>query len=321
MYRPPFTLTARIVDACAEISRAIGRVEALPNVTPRVQLRRRNRIRTVHATLAIEGAGPDERGVTAIVDGKRVLGAREEVLAVKNAIAAYSRAADFDPGRPKDLLAAHGVMMKGLINDAGRFRERNVGVLKGSKVAHMAPQASRVPHLIEQLLGFVANDRATHPLIRAAVVHYELEFIHPFTDGNGRLGRLWQHRVLLDVHPLFEHVPVESVIRAKQRAYYAALATADRAGEATPFIEFALGATKTALFELVGELRAEPATIETRLAHARASLGRRQFSRRDYARLFPMVSMPTASRDLRAGVDAGVLVRTGDKATARYRFR
>lgn len=319
-YRPPFSLNAPILSACTEIARALGRVEALPNATPRVQLRRRNRIRTVHATLAIEEAGLDEDGVTAMLDGKRVLGGRAEVMAVKNAIAAYERVRDFAPTRVNDLLAAHALMMKGLVDDAGRFRSRGVGVMQGSKVAHMAPPAARVGGLMEQLLEFVAADVATHPLIRAVVAHYEIEFIHPFSDGNGRIGRLWQHRLLLEVHPVFEHVPVESVIRARQREYYAALAASDRAGEATPFVEFALEATRAALFELVEELRPEPETADTRLARARTSLGRREFSRADYAKLFPMLSMPTASRDLRAGVETGALRRTGDKATARYRF-
>lgn len=319
-YQPPFTVSASILTACTEIGRALGRVEALPNATPRVQLRRRNRIRTVHATLAIEDAGLDEPQVTALLEGQRVVGARSEVIAVQNAIAAYDRAREFAPGKVKDLLAAHGVMMKGLVADAGRFRARGVGVMQGSKVAHMAPPASRVPALMEQLFEFVRKSSAVHPLVRATVTHYEIEFIHPFSDGNGRIGRLWQHRLLLDVHPVFEHVPVESVIRARQRAYYAALAAADRAGEATPFLEFALDATRAALFELVDELRPEPATVETRLEQARRVLGTREFSRAEYARLFPTVSMPTASRDLRAGVEAGALTRTGDKATARYRF-
>lgn len=321
-YRPPFTLTPAILTACIEIARALGRVEALPNSTPRIHLRRRNRIRTVHATLAIEDAGLDEPSVTALIEGKRVLGGRSEVAAVKNAIAAYERVGKLKPARVADLLSAHALMMNGLATDAGRFRARGVGVMRGTKVAHMAPPAARVPTLIAQQLEFVGDRKSdVHPLVRAMATHYEIELIHPFSDGNGRIGRLWQHRLLLDVHPVFEHVPVESVIRARQRAYYAALGAADRAGEATPFLEFALDATREALVELVDELRPEPATPETRLARAHAAIGSREFSRADYAKLFPTLSPPTLSRDLRAGVEAGALARTGDKATARYRFK
>jgi Fic family protein len=157
--------------------------------------------------------------------------------------------------------------------------------------------------------------------VKAAATHYELEFIHPFSDGNGRVGRLWEHRLLLDVHPVFEHVPVESVVRDRQDAYYTALGEADRAGDSAPFLVFSLTATRDALTELISELRPEPATAATRLARARAQFGKRAFSRGEYARLFPSISTATASRDLKAGVDEGALARTGDKATARYGFR
>jgi len=320
LYRPPFTITPALFGVCLEITRLVGRVEGLPSATPQVKLRRRNRIRTVQATLAIEGAGLDEPQVTALFDGKRVIGGRSEVLEVKNAIAAYHKVATLRPGRVQDLLDAHATLMAGLTTDAGRFRKGGVGVMQGTRVAHMAPPATRVPHLVQDLLGFVARDHATDPLVKAAVCHYELEFIHPFSDGNGRIGRLWQHRILLDLHPVFEHVPVESVIRERQDAYYAALGESDRTGDATPFVLFALTATRDGLLELLSELRPEPATSATRLERARAHFAKREFSRADYAQLFPTISAPTASRDLRAGVDAGQLERRGDKATARYTF-
>ena len=319
-YRPPFTVTPELLTACTDIARLVGRVEALPSALPQPKLRRRNRIRTVHATLAIEGSGIDEASVTALLDGKRVLGQPTEIREVKNVIAAYDRVARFDAGRVTDLLAAHGVLMKGLVADAGRLRRGDVGVVQGSRIAHLAPPASQVHHLVEQLLGFVRRDTGTHVLIKAAVVHYELEFIHPFTDGNGRLGRLWQHRILLHMHPVFEHVPVESIVQARQQAYYAALGESDRAGVANPFLAFALAATRDALAELLAELRPQAPTTAERLDRARQVFGHREFSRADYARLFPQLSMPTASRDLRAGVDARRLTRRGDRATARYRF-
>jgi Fic family protein len=320
LYRPPFTLTPGLLTVCTEITQLVGRVEGLPTSTPQVKLRRKNRIRTVQATLAIEGSALEEPQVTAIFDGKRVLGAKGEIREVKNALAAYDGVLALDPASIADLLTAHALLMRDLVPDAGRFRKAGVGVVQGNRIAHVAPPASRVPHLVKELLDFVGKDREVHPIVKAAVTHYELEFIHPFMDGNGRIGRLWQHRILCDVHPVFEHVPVESVVRARQDAYYAALGSADRAGDATPFLLFSLAATRDALLELLAELRPEPSTAATRLERARAHFGASEFSRAEYARLFPSLSAPTASRDLRAGVEAEVLVRTGDKATSRYSF-
>jgi Fic family protein len=192
-----------------------------------VKLRRKNRIRTVQATLAIEGSTLEEAQVTAIFDGKRVLGPRAEIREVKNAIVAYDQVLALDPGSVREMLLAHGVLMQGLVDDAGRFRAGGVGVVQGR---HVAPPASRVAQLVKDLLEFVAKDDEVHPLVKAAATHYEIEFIHPFTDGNGRIGRLWHHRILWSLHPVFEHVPVESVIAGRQSAYYAALGESDRAG-------------------------------------------------------------------------------------------
>lgn len=320
-YRPPLTLTPAIVSLVADIAERVGRVDALARPVPQPGLRRRNRIRTVHSTVAIEGSPLDEAQVTAVLDGKRVLGGARELREVKNAITAYDEVHTLSPGRVADLLRAHRTLLDALAEDAGEFRRRRVGVVDGDRVAHVAPPASRVEHLVKQLLhDFVQRDKEMHAIIKSAVTHYEVEFIHPFSDGNGRVGRLWQHRILLDVHAVFAHVPVESVIRARQAEYYASLGDADRRGDAAPFVEFSLAATRDALSELVAELRPEPATGESRLARAREALGSEPFSRRDYARIFPALSAPTASRDLRAGVEARALERKGDKATARYRF-
>lgn len=318
-HRPPFTISPEILGVVAEISQLVGRTESLPNAAPQPKLRRKNRIRTVHATLAIEGSNADEAQVTAILDGKRVLASETELREVQNAIGAYERVRDLDPTKVKDFLAAHATLMDGLVADAGTFRRGNVGVLAGSRVAHVAPQAARVRALIEQTFDFLRHD-PVHPLLKAAIAHYEIEFIHPFSDGNGRMGRLWQHRLLLDVSPVFEHVPFESVVRARQKKYYAALGASDRGGDLGPFLAFALEATRDALGELVSELRPEPATTATRLQRARDHFAVAEFSRADYLRLFPTIATATASRDLRAAVDEGTLKKTGDKATTRYRF-
>jgi Fic family protein len=275
----------------------------------------------VQATVAIEGGTLDEAHVTALLDGQRVVGSASAIAEVTNALRAYEAAPRWLPARSRDLLAAHAVLMKGLSDEAGRFRRGGVGIFQGDHVAHVAPPAARVPQLVEDLLDFVARDKEVSLLLRAALCHYEIEFIHPFADGNGRIGRLWQHRIHLDLHPVFAHVPVESTVRDRQRDYYAALGASDRNGDAAPFLAFSLRATCDALEEFAAELRPEPATAATRLARARAHFGSATFARGDYARLFPTMSLPTASRDLRTGVDDGDLQREGRQATTRYRFR
>jgi Fic family protein len=320
-YRPPFDITPRSVDKTAEIMRLVGRYEGMLGPRPEPKLRRQNRIRTIQGSLAIEGNSLDIEQITAILDDKRVFGPVRDVLEVKNAIEAYSRAAKTDPGKSKALLAMHHTMMKGLISDAGRYRAGGVGVVRGSKIAHVAPPAHRVPVLVDDLLSFLAADRSVHPLILSAIVHYELEFIHPFSDGNGRIGRLWQHVVLVRFHPLFEYVPIESLVHREQKEYYRALGACDEAGSSTMFVEFSLGVVKQALEAFLEDARFEPSTADTRLEFARREFGRKEFSRRDYLRRFNSLSTATASRDLRQGVDEGILTRTGEKASTKYRFR
>jgi len=287
---------------------------------PQPQLRRRNRIRSIQGSLAIEGNTLSEDQVTAILEHRRVAGPRREILEVQNAIATYDRAATFDPAAERDLLAAHGLMMRGLAEDAGRYRRKGVGVLRGRRVTRLAPPPRQVPRLMGDLLTFLRADRETHPLIKSAVFHYELEFIHPFSDGNGRMGRLWQHVILLRVHPVFEFLPVESVIRSEQGRYYRALGASDKAGASTAFVEFSLETIRQAFEEFAGELRPEAQTGRDRLQVARDHFGDRPFSRKHYLTLFPRLSTATASRDLKDGVDRAELTRSGDKSTSAYRF-
>ena len=318
--RPPFVTTPKILAHCAEILRLVGRHEGLMSPRPQPQLRRRNRIRSIQGSLAIEGNTLSEDQVTAILEHRRVAGPRREILEVQNAIATYDRAATFDPAAERDLLAAHGLMMEGLADDAGRYRRKGVGVLRGRRVTHLAPPPRQVPRLMGDLLKFLRTDRETHPLIKSAVFHYELEFIHPFSDGNGRLGRLWQHVILLRIHPVFEFLPVESVIRSEQRRYYRALGASDKAGASTAFVEFSLETIRQAFEEFAGELRPEAQTGRDRLQVARGHFSDRPFSRKDYLALFRRLSTATASRDLKDGVDRAELTRSGDKSTSTYRF-
>jgi len=318
--RPPFRITPRILALSTDIGRLVGRSEGANAAEPTPRLRRSSRVRTVHGSVAIEGNTLSLDQVTALLDGKRAAGPAHEVREVRNAIAAYALGPRLAPGSIRDLLRAHAVMMDGLVRDAGRWRAGDVGVIRGSRVGHVAPRAPRVPALMRELLGFIARDRETPPLVRACVAHYEIEFVHPFSDGNGRMGRLWQHVILLGVSPVFAFVPAESIIKDRQAAYYASLAACDRAGESTAFIEFALDALRAGLAEAVPGFRPRRPDAGARLEAARERFGRGSFTRADYLGLHPDIGTATASRDLRRGTDGGLLERSGHRATARYRF-
>jgi Fic family protein len=212
-------------------------------------LRRVNRIRSIHASLAIENNSLTLEQVSAVIEGKRVLAPPRDILEVKNAFAAYEAMNSWKPWLVKDLLAAHLVLMRGLEETAGRFRSGGVGVIEASRVVHVAPPADRVPGLMQNLLAWLRTGK-THPLIAGCVFHYELEFIHPFADGNGRIGRLWQTLVLSRWNPLFAYLPVEDVIRARQTEYYRVLGFCDREGNSTAFIEFLLDALLATLREV-----------------------------------------------------------------------
>jgi Fic family protein len=204
-----------------------------------LRLRRINRIRTIHGSLAIEGNTLSEAQITAILEGKRVIAPPREVQEVKNALAAYDRFDTWKPEAEKDLLEAHRILMSGLIDEAGLYRHGGVGVMAGQQVIHMAPPADRVPHLMADLFGWLAATDA-HPLIASSVFHYEFEFIHPFADGNGRMGRLWQSLILARWNPLFADIPVESLIFEHQAEYYQAIQESTRQTDSAPFIAFML---------------------------------------------------------------------------------
>ncbi|MBW2704578.1 MAG: Fic family protein [Deltaproteobacteria bacterium] len=247
-YQPPFSLTSTIVSRVAEIGELIGAHAALSGEDLAPRLRRDNRIRTIHASLAIENNTLTLEQVTSIIAGKRVLGPPEEIQEVRNAFAAYQAMEDWDPCSRTDLLAAHGLLMAGLVDEVGVFRSAGVGVFRAKQLVHMAPPAPRVPQLVDDLLDWLGGTDV-HPLVSSCVVHYELEFIHPFADGNGRMGRLWQTLILRKWKPLLAYLPVETVIRERQEAYYRVLAVADDQAEATLFVEFMLDALHAALKE------------------------------------------------------------------------
>ena len=249
-YVPPFTITDEITTLVAEIAEKVGHLTASAEQLPTPQLRRENRIKTIQSSLAIENNSLSLDQVTAIVEGKRVLGAPNEIQEVKNAIDAYELMLELDPYKEKDMLKAHELMMTDLVRECGRFRTGGVGVFNGEVCIHMAPPAQRVPLLIGELLDWVKTTK-THPLISSCVFHYEFEFIHPFADGNGRLGRMWQTLLLMQWKPIFAWIPVETIVKEHQQEYYAAIMKSDHEASSTPFIVFMLGCLKEALDEMV----------------------------------------------------------------------
>ena len=262
-YQPPYTITPEILNRVAAISETIGRLTVLTDQARAFRLRRINRIRTIHGSLAIEGNTLSEAQITAILEGKRVIAPPREVQEVKNALAAYDRFDTWKPGAEKDLLEAHRILMSGLIDEAGLYRHGGVGVMAGQQVIHMAPPADRVPQLMGDLFGWLAATDA-HPLIASSVFHYEFEFIHPFADGNGRMGRLWQSLILARWNPLFADIPVESLIFEHQAEYYQAIQESTQKTDFAPFIAFMLRMILDTVTSSTPEVTRE-ATPEVRL--------------------------------------------------------
>jgi len=239
-YQPPFTITSEIIDLVSQISEKIGEVQRdFSSASP--QLRKQNRIKTITGTLQIEGNTLTEEQVSGILEGKRVMASVRELAEVKGAIVAYEQLANLNPLSLDDLLQAHNLMMGDLLNRAGQFREKSVGIYKGKEVVHVAPPAHQVSGLMAELVDWLQVTDC-HPLISSSIFHYEFEFIHPFVDGNGRMGRLWQTLLLSRWKPLFNTLPLESVIKDNQQDYYDALGQADDLADSTHFIVFMLQA-------------------------------------------------------------------------------
>ena len=247
---PPFQLTHAMLSRVAEIAELVGAWNAANPAALLPQLRRGNRIRSIQASLAIEQNTLSVEQVTAVLDGKAVLGTPREIQEVLNAFAAYESLPDWQPTRLEHLLAAHEQLMRGLVDEAGRLRTGGVGIYQGQQVVHMAPPAGRVSALMQGLLDWLDSTDA-HPLIASCGFHYELEFIHPFSDGNGRIGRLWQTLILSRWQPVLAFLPVETVIKRRQADYYRLLGESDRAGDCTGFIGFLLDAIFDALKQAI----------------------------------------------------------------------
>ncbi len=248
-YRPPFTVSDRMIQLLSDIMELVTELTLRDvfGVSPR--LRREGRIRMIQASLAIENNSLSVDQVTAVIQGRRVLGPAQDIQEVKNAYEAYESLLDLDPYAYESLLVAHRILMRDLTKEAGCFRSGGVGVFAGPQLIHMAPPADLVPGHIRDLLHWVEHAE-THPLIKSCVFHYEFEFIHPFIDGNGRMGRMWQTLILYRWKRLFGWVPVETLIKERQDAYYRVLGECDRRADSGLFIEFMLQAFHDSLAEL-----------------------------------------------------------------------
>ena len=314
--KPPYEITPKILRLVSSISEKIGEANANYLSRPSPQLRRHNKIRTIHSSLKIEGNTLTQEQVTALIDNKRVVGPKKDILEVINAIKVYEGLSVYDPFSSKSFLQAHKHLMDGLLEDAGRYRAQGVGIFQGSRVAHVAPPPENVPHLMNDLFKYI---RITEELtiIKSCVFHYEMEFIHPFIDGNGRMGRLWQTLILLDEYPVFEFLPFETLISQTQQNYYESLAACDKAGESTIFIEYMLEVIEKSLTELLSFSNRVLTDID-RLNYF-ISLGNREFSRKDYMNVFKNISTATASRDLRKGVEMGLFAKMGAKSRTIYK--
>ena len=256
MYRPPFTISAKAINLIAQISSQLERYAIRMEQEDTLRLRRANRIKTIHSSLAIEGNTLSEGEVQAVLEGKKVVAPLKEIQEVKNAIKTYELYPKLNPFSVQDLLLAHGTMMSGLVDEAGMFRKGGVGVFDGDKPIHIAPPADRVRDLMSDLFGWLEN-ADDHLLIRSCVFHYEFEFIHPFADGNGRIGRLWQSLILGRLNPIFEHLPVENMVYSNQQAYYHAINRSSDLGDSGPFIDFMLEEILNALVDHQGKSNAD----------------------------------------------------------------
>ena len=248
-YQPPFRMTEEITNLIVEIGQYVGSITTYESMYRNPVLRRENRIKSIYSSLAIEQNTLSLDQVSDVINGKRVLGPPEDIREVKNAYEAYERVSELDPYSVKNLLYAHKLMTEGLVKEAGRFRSGNVDVYAGDRLIHAGTPARYVPELVSQLMTWLKESKY-HPLVKSCIFHYEFEFIHPFADGNGRTGRLWQSLILRKWNELFAWLPVETLVHENQEEYYRVLQKADNAGDSTEFVEFMLGMIRNALKEL-----------------------------------------------------------------------
>ena len=317
--KPPYRITGKILKLVASISEKIGVINAVHLSKPATELRKKNRIKTIQSSLEIEGNTLSIEQITALIENKRIIGPKKDILEVKNAIAVYDYLEKLNPHKLDSFCEAHGILMKGLIESAGSLRNKSVGILKGSEVSHIAPPSEMLNPLLNNLFDYLKKDDDLI-LIKSCVFHYEIEFIHPFIDGNGRMGRLWQTLILKEAYPVFEFLPIETLIKERQEQYYESLEKSDNSGESTLFIEFMLEIILDSLEELL-KIRNVSLTNIDRIALFKSLVKLDSFTRKEYLLNFREISTATASRDLKFALVNGLIEKSGDKNTARYKYK
>lgn len=314
--KPPYEITAEILKYITSISEKIGEVNAKYLIKTNPTLRKQNQIKTIHSSLSIEGNTLTEEQITAILENKRVVGPEKDILEVLNALEVYKNINKLKPEREKDFLKAHKLLLQKLIKEPGKYRTQSVGIVKGSKMEHIAPPHENVPYLMKNLFEYL-KDKNELTLIKSCVFHYEMEFIHPFLEGNGRMGRLWQTLILLQDYPIFEFLPFETLISKNQNDYYNALSLSDKEGKSTKFIEYMLRIIERSLEELLQNSTKKLTDKDRILIFLENCTS--DFTRKDYMNYFKDISSATASRDLKNAVESGLISKLGDKKTTTYK--
>jgi Fic family protein len=313
--KPPYEITPAILNYITSISEKIGEINANYLNRPSPQLRKQNKIKTIHSSLKIEGNTLSEEQITALIENKRVIGPQKDVKEVLNAITIYDNLEGFKSTDEKSFLKAHKTLLSNLIEKSGQYRTQGVGIVKGSKVEHLAPPAQNVPFLMKDLFDYLKNTDEIE-LIKSCVFHYEMEFIHPFLDGNGRMGRLWQTIILMEKYPVFEYLPFETLISKNQVEYYKALSESDKLGKSTKFIEYMLSIIDSSIADLLN-FNNRTLSEKERLEYF-ISLNKTEFTRKNYMDVFKDISSATASRDLKNGTDKGLFNKIGEKNKTKY---
>lgn len=313
--KPPYDITPTILKQITTIAQKLGEVNATYLNKQKPQLRKENRIKTIHSSLQIEGNTLTEEQITALLENKKIVGPKKDILEVLNAIKVYENLGKYKFHSEKSFLKAHSELMTGLIESAGKYRTKGVGIVKGNQVEHVAPPYENVLFLMNDLFSYLEkSDDLT--LIKSCVFHYEMEFIHPFLDGNGRMGRLWQTLILLNEYPVFEFLPFETLISQTQKEYYKALSLSDKSGKSTIFIEYMLDVIDKSLADL---LKFNNRTLKEidRLEYF-IQLKIKTFTRKDYMNTFKDISSATASRDLKKGIALEMFESVGEHNKTKY---
>jgi Fic family protein len=313
--KPPYDITPTILKQITAIAEKLGEVNASYLNKQKPQLRKENRIKTIHSSLQIEGNTLTEEQITALIENKRIVGPKKDILEVLNAIQVYESLEKYTFQSEKSFLKAHAQLMNGLIEDAGKYRTKGVGIVKGTQVEHIAPPHKNVPFLMKDLFTYLKkSDDLT--LIKSCVFHYEMEFIHPFLDGNGRMGRLWQTLILIDEYPIFEFLPFETLISQTQKEYYKALSLSNKLGKSTIFIEYMLDVIDKSLANLLNFNNRILKDIDRLEYYVQLKI--KEFTRKDYMNTFKDISSATASRDLKKGIELGLFESIGEHNKTKY---